>query len=144
MACRNVDLGKLRAHKRETLLEATEKELQKVRARIENCSLAGRDKIGMRVGKVVNKYKVSKHFSLTIEDSGFEFHRLGKQIDAEAALDGIYVIRTSVTKKQMSSAEALRRVLVDLGISDPRRLAGALKTDRPRIPNALFQAVSRR
>jgi hypothetical protein len=108
MACRNVDLGRLRAHKREALLEATEKELEKVRTRIENGSLAGRDKIGVRVGKVLNKYKVGKHFALTIEESGFEFYRLEKQIAAEAALDGIYVIRTSVPKKQMTSAEAVR------------------------------------
>ena len=108
MACRNIDLGRLRAHKREALLEATEKELQKVRARIENGSLAGRDKIGIRVGKVLNKYKVGKHFALTIEENGFEFHRLEKQIAAEAALDGLYVIRTSVPKKQMNCAEAVR------------------------------------
>jgi transposase len=108
MACRNVDLGKLRAHKRDALLEATEKELEKVRARIENGSLAGRDKIGVRVGKVLNKYKVGKHFALSIEESGFKFKRLEKQIAAEAALDGIYVIRTSVAKKQMTSAEAVR------------------------------------
>jgi transposase len=108
MACRNVDLGKLRAHKREALLEATEKELQKVQTRIENGSLAGRDKIGVRVGKVLNKYKVGKHFALTIEESGFEFKRLASQIAAEAALDGLYVIRTSVPKKQMTSAEAVR------------------------------------
>jgi transposase len=108
MACRNVDLGKLRAHKREALLEATEKELEKVRARVENGALAGRDKIGVRVGKVVNRYKVGKHFALTIEEARFEFHRLEKQIEAEAALDGIYVIRTSVPKKQMTSAEAVR------------------------------------
>ncbi len=108
MACRNVDLGKLRAHKREALLQATEKELEKVCGRIENGSLAGRDKIGVRVGKVLNKYKVGKHFALAIEESGFKFHRLQKQIAAEAALDGIYVIRTSVPKKQLSSAEAVR------------------------------------
>ena len=108
MACRNVHLGKLRTHKRAALLEATEKELQKVRTRIENGSLAGRDRIGVRVGKVVNKYKVAKHFALTIEERGFKFQRLEKQIAAEAALDGIYVIRTSVPKKQMSSAEAVR------------------------------------
>jgi transposase len=100
--------GRLRAHKREALLAATEKELKKVRARIENGSLAGRDKIGVRVGKVVNKYKVGKHFALTIEESGFTFKRLDQQIAAEAALDGLYVIRTSVPKKQMSSAEAVR------------------------------------
>src|SRR6266403_1549285 len=108
MACRNVDLGRLRSHKRQALLEATEKELQKVRARIENGSLAGRDKIGVRVGKVLNKYKVGKHFALTIEETGFEFHRLEQQIAAEAALDGLYVIRTSVPKKLMTSAEAVR------------------------------------
>jgi transposase len=108
MACRNVDLGKLRTHKREALLEATEKELEKVRTRIENGSLSGRDRIGVRVGKVLNKYKVGKHFALTIEERGFEFHRLEKQIAAEAALDGLYVIRTSVPKKQMTSAEAVR------------------------------------
>ena len=108
MACRNIDLGKLRAHKREALLEATEEELEKVRGRIENGSLAGRDKIGVRVGKVLNKYKVGKHFELTIEENGLKFQRLEKQIAAEAALDGIYVIRTSVPKKQMSSAEAVR------------------------------------
>ena len=108
MACRNLDLGRLRAHKRQALLEATEKELEKVRTRIGNGALAGRDKIGVRVGKVVNKYKVGKHFALTIEESGFEFKRLDKQIAAEAALDGLYVIRTSVPKKQMTSAEAVR------------------------------------
>jgi transposase len=108
MACRNVDLGRLRTHKREALLEATEKELEKVRDRIEKGSLAGRDKIGVRVGRVLNKYKVGKHFALTIEESDFEFQRLEKQIAAEAALDGLYVIRTSVPKKQMTSAEAVR------------------------------------
>jgi transposase len=108
MACRNQDLGRLRAHKREALLVATEKELDKVRARIENGSLAGRDKIGVRVGRVVNKYKVAKLFALAIEDHGFEFNRITESIAAEAALDGIYIIRTSVPNKQMDSAEAVR------------------------------------
>jgi transposase len=108
MACRNAELRRLRAHKREALLVATEKELEKVRTRIENGSLRGQDKIGVRVGKVVNKYKVAKLFALTIEESRFEFHRLTEQVAAEAALDGIYVIRTSVPKKHMDSAEAVR------------------------------------
>jgi transposase len=90
------------------LLVATEKELNKVRARIENGSLAGRDKIGVRIGKVVNKYKVAKLFALAIEDHGFEFNRITESIAAEAALDGIYIIRTSVPNKQMDSAEAVR------------------------------------
>jgi len=108
VACRNRDLGQRRAHKRAALLEATEKELERIRARVDNGALAGRDKIGVRVGKVVNKYNVGKHFALTIEDAHFEFHRLEKQVTAEAALDGIYVIRTSVPKQQMDSAEAVR------------------------------------
>lgn len=108
MACRNAELGRLRAHKREALLVATEKELDKVRARIESGALAGQDKIGVRVGKVVNKYKVAKLFALTIEEHRLEFHRLTEQVAAEAALDGIYVIRTSVPKKNMAAAEAVR------------------------------------
>ena len=108
MACRNADLGRLRAHKREALLAATEKELEKIRSRVQDGTLAGQDKIGVRVGKVVNKYKVAKLFALTIEDKRFEFYRLTQQVAAEAALDGIYIIRTSVPKKQMTCAEAVR------------------------------------
>jgi transposase len=108
MACRNIDLGKLRGHKREALLLATEKELDKIRARVESGAIAGRDKIGVKVGRVVNKYTVAKHFALTIEEANFAFQRLESQIAAEAALDGLYVIRTSVPTKQMSSAEAVR------------------------------------
>ena len=108
VACRNADLGRLRAHKREALLTATEKELEKVRARIRKGALAGRDKIGISVGKVVNKYKVAKLFALAIEDDSFQFHRLTESITAEAALDGIYIIRTSVPNHQMDSAEAVR------------------------------------
>ncbi len=108
IACRNAELGRRRAHKREALLVATEKELEKVRTRIESGSLTGRDKIGVRVGKVVNKYKVAKLFALSIEEDRFEFHRLAEQVAAEAALDGIYIIRSSVPKKHMDSAEAVR------------------------------------
>jgi len=125
MACRNLDLGKLRAHKREALLAATEKELQKVRARVDNGALAGRDTIGVRVGKVVNKYKVGKHFALRIEEARFEFQRLAPQIAAEAALDGLYVIRTSVPKKQMTSAEAVRSYKA---LAEVERAFRAMKT----------------
>ena len=111
MACRNADLGCLRAHKREALLVATERELEKIRIRVENGTLAGQDKIGLRVGTVVNKHKVAKLLALTIEDARFAFHRLTQQIAAQAALDGIYIIRTSVPKEQMDSAEAVMRKL---------------------------------
>src|SRR5712692_2424150 len=74
IACRNPDLAKLRSHKRQSLLEATEKELEKVKGMVERGRLGGRDDIGVRVGKVVNKYKVAKHFALDIEDQRFAFH----------------------------------------------------------------------
>jgi hypothetical protein len=108
IACRNPDLQRLRAHKRQSLLEATIRELEKVRTMVERGSLRGRDKIGLRVGKVVNKYKVAKHFTLEIEESGFAFHLRDEQIAAEASLDGIYVIRTSLPKAQMDAAETVR------------------------------------
>jgi hypothetical protein len=108
IACRNAQLAKLRTHKRQALLEATELELERIRARIERGRLKGQAAIGLRVGRVLNKYKVGKHFALEIGDKNFHFRRLEDQITAEAALDGIYVIRTGVPKKQMSAADAVR------------------------------------
>ncbi len=108
MACRNADLGRLRGHKREALLVATERELEKIRLRVQSGTLHGQDRVGVRVGKVVNKHKVAKLLALTIEDGSFQFHRLPEQIAAEAALDGIYIVRTSVPKEQMDTAEAVR------------------------------------
>jgi len=108
MACRNVELGKLRAHKRRSLLEATTKELEKVRAMVGRGDLLGAGRIGIRAGRVVNKYKVAKHFDLTIDDARFDFVLREDNVAAEAALDGIYVIRTSLSKSQMSTAETVR------------------------------------
>ena len=125
VACRNPQLAKLRAHKRHALLEATEKELQKVRASVAAGRLKGSDKIGLRAGRVVNKYKVAKHFELTIEDRRFEFKALEEHIAAEAALDGIYVIRTSVPKKRMSAADAVRNYKA---LANVERAFRALKT----------------
>jgi hypothetical protein len=108
MACRNPELAKLRAHKRRALLEATEKELERVRTRVQAGRLTGQAAIGVRVGRVLNKYKVGKHFALEITEESFAFSLLEERIAAEAVLDGIYVIRTSVPKKQMSAAQAVR------------------------------------
>jgi transposase len=108
VACRNPELAKLRAHKREALLAATEKNLEKVRASVEAGRLSGRDVIGVRVGKVVNQYKVAKHFTLEIHDSAFTFARKADSIAAEAALDGLYIIRSSVSAQQMDSADCVR------------------------------------
>lgn len=108
IACRNPELAKLRAHKREELLAATERNLEKIKARVDAGKLAGADEIGLRVGRVINQYKVAKHFDLTIENTAFGFARKRDSIAAEAALDGIYIIRTPVDAAQMDAAECVR------------------------------------
>ncbi len=108
LACRNPELAKLRAHTRDDLLLATEKNLQKVQARVEAGKLLGKDKIGVAVGKVVNQYKVAKHFELVITDDSLMFARLAQNISAEAALDGLYIIRTSVKAERMDAAACVR------------------------------------
>jgi transposase len=108
VACRNAPLAKLRAHKREDLLCATEKNLEKIKARVDAGKLVGQDAIGVRVGKVINQYKVAKHFELSIGETSFSFQRQADRIAAEAALDGIYIIRTSVPATQMSEADCVR------------------------------------
>jgi DDE family transposase len=108
VACRNPQLAKLRALKREELLLATEKNLQQIKDRVDAGKLAGADEIGLRVGKVVNQYKVAKHFELVIGDNTFAFSRKRGAIAAEAALDGLYIIRTSVAAAQMDSADCVR------------------------------------
>src|SRR5258706_4408949 len=108
VACRNPELAKLRTHKREELLAATAANLEKIKARVDAGKLAGRDEIGLRVGKVINQYKVAKHFELAIGANTFTFARKREAIAAEAALDGIYIIRTSVPAAQMDSADCVR------------------------------------
>ena len=108
VACRNPELAKLRAHKREALLCATQENLDKIKARVDAAKLAGQDNIGVCVGKVINQYKVAKHFELTIGAAAFSFQRKPDSIAAEAALDGIYIIRTSVDAAQMDSAACVR------------------------------------
>jgi transposase len=108
VACRNPQLAKLRTIKREELLAATEKNLRPIKDRVDAGKLSGADAIGLRVGKVVNQYKVAKHFELAIGDKTFTFARKHEAIAAEAALDGIYIIRTSVAATRMDSAECVR------------------------------------
>jgi hypothetical protein len=108
VACRNPELATLRARKRQALLEATATELEKVRRMVARGQLTGRDAIGVRVGKVIDKYKVAKHFRLTIQDAGFDFHIDEAQVAAEAALDGLYVIRTSVAPERLAAGDTVR------------------------------------
>ena len=108
VACRNPELATLRARKRQALLEATRQELEKVRGMVARKRLTGQDAIGVRVGKVVNKYKVAKHFRLDIRADGFDFALDAPQVAAEAALDGLYVLRTSVPPARLGAADAVR------------------------------------
>jgi transposase len=108
VACRNPQLAKLRAIKRQELLAATEKNLRTIKERVDAGRLSSADAIGLRVGKVVNQYKVAKHFELAIGDKTFTFARKHDAIAAEAALDGIYIIRTSLDATRMDAADCVR------------------------------------
>jgi hypothetical protein len=94
VACRNPVLAGERARKREALLAATEKLLAPVAARVAAGRLAGAAEIGAKVGEVIGKYKMAKHFEVTITDDSLAITRKDGQIRAVARLDGIYVIRT--------------------------------------------------
>ncbi len=111
ICCRNPLLAEERARKREDLLQGTEKELNKVVAATqrEKRRLKGKGKIGLRVGKVLNRYKVGKHFKLEITEEAFSYQRAAEKIAAEAALDGVYVIRTSVPADTLNAEETVRR-----------------------------------
>ncbi len=108
VACRNPELATLRARKRQALLAATTQELERVRGMVARGRLTGQDAIGVRVGKVVNKYKVAKPFRLDIRADGFDFAIDDRQVAAEAALDGLYVLRTSVPAARLGTADAVR------------------------------------
>jgi transposase len=125
VACRNPELAKLRAHKRQSLIEATMKELEKVRGMAGTGKLKGADAIGVRTGKVVNKYKVAKHFELNIEDDRFDYSVNEKSVAEEAALDGIYVVRTSLPKERISPEDAVRNYK---SLSNVERAFRSMKT----------------
>jgi hypothetical protein len=105
VVCRNPALAAERARKREDLLLATEKDLVRIETAVTRAHnpLQGRDKIGLRVGKVLGRRKMAKHFQLTIEDAAFSFQPDTASIAREAALDGFYVLRTNVAKTDLDS-----------------------------------------
>jgi Transposase DDE domain len=107
IACRNPLLAAERTRKRGELLAATEKLLGPIIARVAAGRLTGADQIGVAVGRVIDKYKVGKHFHRTITDTALTVERRHDQIAAEAALDGIYVLRTSVPADTLDAAEVV-------------------------------------
>jgi len=110
VVCRNPDLARERARKREELLVATERDLSRIAAATRRLvrPLRGNAEIGLAVGAVVNNHKVAKHFELTITETSFSYRRRADSIAREARLDGIYVIRTSLPADAMSAADAVR------------------------------------
>jgi transposase len=110
VVCRNPLLAAERARKREELLRATERELNKIVQATTRPKrrLKGQDQIGMRVGKVLGKFKVAKHFRVQISDEAFSYERNDEKLAQEAALDGIYVIRTSVPAQTLDTEDAVR------------------------------------
>ena len=125
IACRNPELGKRRAHKREELLVATEQSLAKIQARVHAGRLRGAAAIGLRVGRIMDRYKVAKHMETVIRDDAFSFARKTAAITAEAALDGIYIIRTSVPATRMDTATGVRHYK---SLSQVERAFRSLKT----------------
>ncbi|HEY1000087.1 MAG TPA: IS1634 family transposase, partial [Streptosporangiaceae bacterium] len=103
IACRNPVLAADRARKREDLLAATEKLLAPILARVQAGKLAGAGPIGVAAGKVISKYKTAKHFSIVITDTSLAVTRNQAKIEAEAALDGFYVLRTPVPAAQLDA-----------------------------------------
>jgi Transposase DDE domain len=111
VCCHNPVLAEERARKRDELLAATENELDKIAAATRRARrpLRGKDKIALRVGTVRNHYKMAKHFDIEITDDSFTFTRKDDQIAAEAALDGIYVLRTSLPEQALERDDVVLR-----------------------------------
>jgi transposase len=110
VVCYNSALAKQRNQTRQSLLEATEQEFAKIVKATQRLRkpLQGKDEIALRVGQVMNRFKVAKHFKLTINEIHFSYQRNAASIDAESSLDGIYVLRTSVKSEHLNTADVVR------------------------------------
>jgi transposase len=110
VACYNPILAERRQRKREVLLSATEAKLQRIAREVGRRTKKPlkKEEIGLKVGRVLNKYKVGKHFHLTIKDNILKWERKQQAIEKETGLDGIYVIRTSESAKKLSAENAVR------------------------------------
>jgi hypothetical protein len=108
IVCRNPLVAAERTRKREELLQATERECQQIADRVQKGTLTGQSEIGLAAGPAVKRYKMRKHFDLQITDHDFTFKRKTEQIDNEAALDGIYILRTSLAENELSTSEIVR------------------------------------
>jgi len=124
VVCRNPLIAAERARKREELLVATERALAEIAQRVERGTLTGADQIGLAVGPALKRYRVKKHFEIEITDTSFNYARKTEQIAAEAALDGFYVLRTSVDADTLPSDEIVRAYK---GLEQVERAFGTFK-----------------
>jgi hypothetical protein len=108
IVCRNPLVAAERERKRSELLDATERGLDEIAQRVQRGTLSGADQIGLAAGPALRRYKVKKHFEVTITDTSFTWQRKTEQIQAEAALDGIYVLRTNVPDNELPTGEVVR------------------------------------
>ncbi|MBK1671331.1 IS1634 family transposase [Rhodovibrio sodomensis] len=110
VVCRNPELADERGRKREALLSATERALDKVKKAVQRrrAPLRGEAEIGQAVGAVLDRHKMAKHFEITITENSFSYRRKTDSIAAEARMDGIYVVRTNVPAESLSAEQAVR------------------------------------
>jgi len=125
VVCRNPQMAKRRAHTRRSLIAATIREFDRVKGMVARGKLKSAAEIGVRVGQVTNKYNVAKHFELEIGEGNFTFHILSDKVAAEATLDGLYVIRTSLDPERLDMAGTVRSYKL---LSNVERAFRSLKT----------------
>jgi transposase len=125
VVCRNPLLAQERSRKRDELLASTERDLGRIRAQVEAGKLRTEKAIGLRVGRVIDRFRMAKHFVLHIEAGSFRFERHPEQIAQEAALDGFYVLRTNVPEAQLDTAAVVRSYK---SLSQVERAFRSLKT----------------
>lgn len=124
IVCRNPLVGAQRTRKRDELLAATEHDLAAIAHRVDHGTLLGADKIGLAVGPALKRYRMKKHFQITITDTTFTYTRDSAAIAAEAALDGFYILRTSLTDTDLKTGDVVRAYK---NLEQAERAFGSLK-----------------
>jgi hypothetical protein len=124
IVCRNPLVGAQRARKRDELLAATETDLAAIAHRVNHGTLLGADQIGLAVGPALKRYRMRKHFQITITDTTFTYTRNTDQITTEAALDGFYILRTSLTQADLPAGDVVRAYK---NLEQAERAFGSLK-----------------
>jgi hypothetical protein len=125
VVCRNPLVGAERTRKREDLLAASERDLHEIAERVERGTLRGAAQIGLAVGPALKRYRMGKHFQIEISETSFHYQRKHAQIEAEQALDGIYILRTNVPPETLASGDVVRAYK---GLEQVERAFGTLKS----------------